>query len=59
MFTAIGVPVEFPRVKKNIIEFPFPFLVWELTGGASSILLVYQKPTNKKGHHENRNTKKK
>ena len=26
----------------------FPFLVWELTGGESSILLVHQKPTKKK-----------
>ena len=41
------------------VEFPFPFTVWELTGGASSFLLVYEKTTNKKGHHENRNTNKK
>ena len=30
------------------VEFPFPFLVRELTGGESSILLMHQKPTNKK-----------
>ena len=41
------------------VEFPFPRSDWELTCKASSISLVYQKPTKKKGHHENRKTNQK
>jgi len=49
MFTVNGVPNGQKEHHRVPVEFPFPFLVWELTGGKSSILLVHHKPTKKKG----------